>query len=95
MAALHIEGSSSSTNIKLDCAYLGHDHSKEPLYLIELSIQLGLAVATSGGFLRYMISQKQGSQRTCGEHIQGDDVITEATLPEEITRNEEGTQLKG
>ena len=51
VAALHIEGSSSSTNIKLDCAYLGHDHSKEPLDLIELSIQLGLAVAMFGGFL--------------------------------------------
>ena len=42
-----------------------------------------------------MISQEQGSHRTCDVSIQGDDVIAEATLPEKIARNEERTQLKG
>ena len=63
MAVSHIESSSSSSisNVKLDCAYLGR--SKESLDQIELSIQLDLAVAMFGGFLRYVVSQEQPAPR--------------------------------
>ena len=61
VAVSHIESSSSISNIKLDCAYLGR--SKESLDQIELSIQLDLAVAVFGGFLRYVVSQEQPAPR--------------------------------
>ena len=52
--------STSSTTIELISAYLGR--SKESLDEIELSIQLDLAVATYGGYLRYVISQLEPKQ---------------------------------
>jgi len=48
--------STSSTTIELISAYLGR--SKESLDEIELSIRLDLAVATYGGYLRYVISTR-------------------------------------
>ena len=52
--------STSSTTIELISAYLGR--SKESLDEVELSIRLDLAVATYGGYLRYVISQPERNE---------------------------------
>ena len=52
--------STSSTTIELISAYLGR--SKESLDEIELSIRLDLAVATYGGYFRYVISQTERNE---------------------------------
>ena len=52
--------STSSTTIELISAYLGW--SKESLE-VELSIQLDLAVATYGGYFRYVISQPEWKEQ--------------------------------
>ena len=53
--------SKSSMTIKLISVYLGR--SKESLDEIELSMQLDLAVATYGGYLRYnVISQPEQNE---------------------------------
>ena len=53
--------SMSSTTIELISAYLSR--SKESLDEIELSIRLNLAVATYGGYLRYVISQPERKEQ--------------------------------
>ena len=53
--------STSSTTIELISAYLGR--SKESLDEVELSIQLDLAVATYGGYLRYVICQPERKEQ--------------------------------
>ena len=52
--------STSSTTIELISAYLGR--SKERTDEVELSIQLDLAVANYGGYLRYVISQPERNE---------------------------------
>ena len=52
--------STSSTTIELISVYLGR--SKENLDEVELSIRLDLAVATYGGYLRYVISQPERNE---------------------------------
>ena len=52
--------STNSTTTELISAYLGR--SKESLDEVELSIRLDLAVATYGGYLRYVISQPERNE---------------------------------